>query len=306
MYSYKLDSDQNAFFARELEHIKAQTYDIRYPELKARMFVPVSNEVDRGATAVTYQQFDRSGRAKIIANNAKDIPRVDVSGQEFTRPVREVAVGYGFTIKEIRSAALARRPLNAMKAAAARRAVEEVLDEVAAIGAPEYGIAEGFINNGAVNIDTLGAGQDWATLVAGSANRTIVAQVQAAVTRVIAASKGVFRPNTVLVPEDQYSLISMTPFGDNSDKTILEFILSKFAEITAVEPWYRLDAAGGASADRMVVYHRSPEMLQQEIPGEFEQMPAQEQGLEMVINTMASTAGTAFYYPVSADYTDGI
>lgn len=301
------DSDQNAFFARELEHVYAATYDIRYPNLKARDFVPVSGAADPGATSVTYDQFDRTGRAKIISNNAKDIPRADVNGLQFNRPVREVAIGYGYTVKEIRSASMAGRNLNAMKAAAARRAVEEILDEVAAVGAPDYGITDGAINNAAVAVDTLGGGNDWATLaIAAGGPALIVAQVAAALSRIKDTSSGIFAANTVLVPEAQYMIASTTPFGDNSDKTILDFMMANFSSLQRFEPWYRLAGAGGAGADRMMVYDRSPDMLTQEIPSEFEQLPPQEQGLEIVINTMASTAGTAFYYPLSADYTDAI
>jgi hypothetical protein len=42
MKTYRLDAAESAFFERELDHIKAQTYDIKYPMLKARQFVPVS------------------------------------------------------------------------------------------------------------------------------------------------------------------------------------------------------------------------------------------------------------------------
>ena len=61
------DADESAFFARELERVKAQTYDVRYPNLRSRDFIPVDNSVGAGATEVTYRQFDRVGNAKIIA-----------------------------------------------------------------------------------------------------------------------------------------------------------------------------------------------------------------------------------------------
>ena len=68
--SDQLDAAESVFFARQLEAIKSQTYDIRYPELRSRLFVPVSNEAGAGATSVTYRQFNRAGRAKIIGANA--------------------------------------------------------------------------------------------------------------------------------------------------------------------------------------------------------------------------------------------
>lgn len=300
MRTTRLDAAEAAFFARELEHIYAQTYDIRYPELRAREFIPVSGEAGGGAMSVTYRQFDRRGNAKIISQNAKDVPRVDVLGAEFTRPVREVAAAYGWTLKELRSAAMANRPLNDMRAAAARRAVEEELDRIACFGDAAYGIVDGFLNNAAVPVNP--ATGDWQGLTADQ----IIGDVSAAVERIVNLTKGVEMPDTVLLPYAEWAFIASKPRSSVSDTTILEFILRSFPTITAIEPWYRLTTAGAGSATRMVVYKRAADKLTQEIASEFEQLPVQEEGLEFIVNTMASTAGTALYYPKSVDFTDGL
>ncbi|NIQ96933.1 MAG: DUF2184 domain-containing protein, partial [Desulfuromonadales bacterium] len=57
---------------------------------------------------------------------------------------------------------------------------------------------------------------------------------------------------------------------------------------------------------RAVLYNRSPEYLAQEIPSEFEQLPVFQRGQNFEIECMATTAGTAFYYPLSACYMDAI
>jgi hypothetical protein len=96
MRTRHLDAAETVFFTRQLEHIKARTYDIKYPELKARMFIPVSNEVPSGAKTVTYRQWDRVGRAKIVADGAKDLPRVDALAREFSRPTRICGDSFGY------------------------------------------------------------------------------------------------------------------------------------------------------------------------------------------------------------------
>ncbi len=300
------DSDLNAFFTRQLEHTYAQTYDIKYADLKARDFVPVSNQAPAGATSVNYRQFDRSGKAKVIAHNAKDIPRVDILAKEFPRPVREVGASYGFTLKEVRAAAMAGADLDARKASACRRAIEEILDEVASIGAAEFGIASGFVNDADVNIETLAGGDDWQTLVAANNNRRIVAIVSEAYQRIKNRTKGVEAPNTLLLPTAEHALIATTPFGDNSDKTIMDFMMANMGFLDSIEAWERLDTAGAGGVTRAVMYTRSPDVLTQEIPAEFEQLAPQEQGLETVINCVASTAGTQIYYPEGVEYIDGV
>jgi len=296
-----MDADEGAFFARELEAIKAQTFDILYPTLRARDFIPVDGSAGAGATQVTYQQFDRVGRAKIVAPNARDIPRVDVLGKEFPRPVRAWADAYGWTLFEVQSAAMANRNLNARKASAARRAIEEGLDETAAIGAPDYGIPDGFINSAAVSATTT---TPWSALTADQ----IIAQVSTARQRIVSNSLGVERGNTIILPEEQFELIANLPRSTQSDTTVLEFLLKPNVPnaIQAIEPWYRLEAAGAGGTDRMIIYDRSPDKITQDITQEFTQLPTQEVGFEFVVNAFAQTAGTAIYYPLSMDYTDDI
>lgn len=302
----RMDADEAAFFSRELESIKAKTFDIKYPNLRSRDFVPVDGSAGPGATQVTYQQFDRVGRAKIIGPNAKDVPRVDVSGKEFPRPVRAWADAYGWTIFEVQSAAFARRPLSTMKSAAARRAIEEGLDETAAIGAPDFGIPTGFINDAAVPAASVpngvGGNPEWTTKTADE----ILLDVSAAQQRIVTVSLGVERPNTIILPDAQHADISTRPRSTVSDTTILEFILKAYPNITAIEPWYRLAGAGSGASDRMIMYERSDDKLMQDITQEFTQLPTQEQGLEFVIHAVAQTAGTAIPYPLAIDYSDDI
>lgn len=41
--------DASMFFARELDHVKAQSYDVQYPEFTALNLFPISSEADPGA-----------------------------------------------------------------------------------------------------------------------------------------------------------------------------------------------------------------------------------------------------------------
>ena len=302
----RLDAAASAFYTRQLEHIYSQTYDIRFPALKARMFVPVSNQANEGATSVTYRQNDRSGEAKFITSNAKDLPRVDVFGNEFNRPVRSIGAAYGWTLKELMSALMAGEPLNARKAAAARRAVEEILDFTACFGDASVGIVDGFLNEANIPVTNApnGAGGDeeWNTKTA----QEILDDVSAAVTRMAVATLNVEVPDTIVLPNEAYSHIATQPRSTTSDTTILNYILQNFPMIQAIEPWYRLNTAGAASEGRMVTYRRAPDVLTQEIPMEFRQLSPQEQGLELVVNTWAQTAGTAVYYPLAVDFTDRV
>ena len=83
--------DASVFFARELDYVKSQSYDVEYPELTALSLFPMSSEVDPGAETVTYYSYDKVGLAKIISNYATDLPRADVKGNGIARSMGEFA-----------------------------------------------------------------------------------------------------------------------------------------------------------------------------------------------------------------------
>ena len=58
-----VDADGGVFFQRQLEHIKAKSYDVLYANLKARELFPVSNEAGPGVTTITYRTYDIAGAA---------------------------------------------------------------------------------------------------------------------------------------------------------------------------------------------------------------------------------------------------
>lgn len=296
----RLDAAESAFFARQLEFIYTTTYDIKFADLKSRQFIPVSTQANPGAKSVTYRQFTEVGVAKVVGDNARDLPRVDINGLEFNRPVRWVGAAYGWTVQDVKAAAMAGFQLNPRRATATRRAIERKLDEIAAIGEPEHGITEGFVNDADVTIDA--ATGNWSGLTADQ----IIADASTMIQGVVNDSLGVETVDTLILPDEQWALIATLPRALQSDTTVLEFMRRSFPQLTAIEPWHRLDGAGAGGVDRAIMYRRANDVLAQEIPNDFEQLPVQEQGIEFIVNAMAATAGTALYYPVAVRFMDGI
>lgn len=298
--AYRLDAAQSAFLELQLEQLKVQTQEIKYPALKGRLFVPTSNEIDPGAEAVAYEQGDGIGRAKIMADHAEDSPNIDDFSEKFSRPVREIAAHYNFTRKEMLSAAMTNRPLTTKRAARVRRAIEHVIDDVAAVGAPSFGIPTGFTND--ANVPQQAAAATWAA----STPAVIVAQIGDALSRIIAATEDTEHGNTIVIPPDSLSLIATTQNSAASDKTILQFILENFPTLVAVESWNRLQTAGAGSTRRMVTYDRSPTQLEQDIPEEFTTLEPEVRPRKTKVESVAQTAGMVWYKPLSADYLDTI
>lgn len=297
---HRLDADEGIFFERELESIESKLYEFKKRELKYREYVPVDGSDHPGTETTTYYMFDKVGMAKVIANYADDLPRCDVFGKEYTQKVRGLGTSFGYSTQEIRAAQMANRPLDSMKADAARRVMREKEAKVCWNGDSKYDL-QGFISNTNVPTGTAPNGADgtpqWSTKTA----LEIINDIQLGVSQVRSQSKGIHDPDTLLLPLDQYNLIAMTPVGDNADKTILDFIKSTSAFGLTTIDWVseELDEAFTGSSDGAIYYERNPEVLVQKIPLEMQVLPIQERGLEFVVPIESRYGGVTIRYPLA-------
>ena len=153
--TYNEDANETVFFARQLEHVKAQSYDKKYPAYKAQQFIPVNTGVDEGAKSITYESYDGNGQSKFIADYADDLPNVEVSGTEFTTPVRQHGNSYQFSNQDLRASRMAGKNLPTRKADRSRQAYEQMVDDTAwlADGSTQWRGLTGILYNSSVNID---------------------------------------------------------------------------------------------------------------------------------------------------------
>jgi len=301
----KLDADESIFFVRQLTYIKSKTYDVEYPELRARQLIPVSMEAGEGAQSIVYHQFDMLGTAKIISNYAKDLPRVDVKAKEFTANVRSLGASYGYSLQDIRSAKMAGVPLEQRKANAAKRAILQTEDAIAFSGDTDNGLG-GFISNSNItdNAAPNNAGAT-STLWANKTNLEMLADLISLSEAPVDATLGIETPDTLLLPLAQYNLVANTQMP-NINMTVLKFFLENSPYIKNVEVWNKLKGAGASSTDLAMVYRKDPDKVTLEIPVDFEQLPVQEIGLEFEVPCHSRCAGVIWYYPLSAAKLHGI
>jgi len=293
-----LDADEGIFFERELKYIKANSYDVLYPELLARRLFPVDSSADTGAATITYQSWDHIGMAKLIHMYSDDIPNIEITAKETTRKIYSEGVAFGYSLQEIRNARFAGKPLEQRKANAARRQVMYLENQLAFFGDASTDIP-GFIGAPNINQVTIPVGAGASTLWVNKTPDEIISDICAMVSSIRDVSNGVESPNTLLLPEAQYTLISCTPRSTTSDTTILSFVLASNAWISQIIPVYQLKGAGAGGSDTMMLYDMSPDKLTLEIPQDIEFLPVQEKGFMFETPVHARTAGVIIYYPKS-------
>ena len=304
MDSRRLDADETVFFSRQLEYVKAKTYDIKWPLLKARQLIPVSSEAGSGATSITYRQWSQVGIAKIVNSYAKDIPRADILAKEFISPVKSLADGYGYSIQDIRAAKQAGVPLEQRKADAARRGMAVAENQIAFLGNQETGLP-GLLTNPNIQQyvipnDGTGSSKLWANKTATQILRDMTGMV----TQIMTVTNGVEKPDTLLLPVNPYAFLS-TQLIPNTAITLLDFWLKANLGIRNVEFLNELNGAGAGGTNRMLAYKKDPMYLTLEIPQDFEQFEPEVEGLEWKIACHQRIGGVLVYYPLAMCFADG-
>ncbi len=303
--SGRFDANESMFFARQLEAIKAQTYDVKRANLNALQLMPVSTDVPEGATTITYRQYDTVGMAKVIANYANDLPRADVTGKEFTSNIRSIGNAFGYNTQEIRSAIFAGVNLPARKAMAATRAHQEKINALAFTGDADHGLPGLISNTNVPEVTLLADGTGSSKTFASKTADKIVRDVNALVNKIISQSKGVHRATEVWMPVEQYALIATTQNSTASDTTILQFLQQVHPGVTFRQV-VELDGAGASGADRMYAIENSRDNWAIEIPMMMKMYSPQQKGLEFEVPVESRFGGVIIEYPLSMCFSDGI
>jgi hypothetical protein len=323
------DAGLSLAFARSLEYIIRKPYEAEYPELRATEFLPVMTEVSPEALSFTYRMLDKVGQAAIIQENGSDAPKVDIKGAEWQSPVVTIGASYDYTILDTARAEALGVPLEAYKAETARFACEYLLEVIAAVGAPNSGVP-GFTNAPGItsSAQLSSAGVNWMQNIAniGSASSTnntvpalvavqqIAADINNAIYNVFTNTKGIHRPDTVLVGVAAYSALMTAPRspGFTAD-TILDY-LENLCQVD-IECWPQLDTAGAVQTTgpngathqgRVMVYKKDPKLLNLVIPQPWTQLPPQPIRMAWEITSYLRTGGVTVRYPKSVTYIDGV
>ena len=199
--------------------------------------------------------------------------------------------------------------LDQRRANAARRSNEQVVNDVAFVGDAESNLPGLFSNP---NIPTgavvnPGSGTVWTAKTADE----ILFDINDLFADIFETTKMVEQGNTLLLPPSQWSYIMSTPRASNSDTTIAQFVAQNSPYLNSIDDIIPVNECAAAnnpllSTDAMVVYDRSPDKLQLEIPVELEMLPVQQKNLEFVIPGRSRLGGLNIYYPLSLAIGTGI
>jgi len=302
--------DAAVWFARELDDIKAKTYDRQYPELNALRIFPVSSNVNPGAETTTYYAFDVAGMAEFIADYSDDLPRADVFGDPQTINIRGIGDSYQYSIQDLRASRFSGKSLDARRGEAARKLIDRLINRVAWCGDAKRGLRGILSSDNYVPIWTpaLNAAGT-STKFADKTPDEILLDFSNALQYMSAQTNGVEVPDTIAIDQATYIYLSTTPRSTLSDTTILKWLENnlpgiKFEQAGELQGTSEYNPYTGQNV--MVIYKNHPDKLEIEVPLMFNQLPVEPRNLAFVINCEARIAGAIIYYPFSLLIVPGV
>lgn len=306
----RFNMDQHsAFFDRELDFIKAQTYDVLYRDLKATNLIPVNTATPAGAESITYRQFEYIGKAEYVADYGTDAPRCDVLAREFPVKPKSIRAAFGYSVQEIRNADMSGTPLAEWKLRSAAHQMATKINSIAWLGDNAVGLNGLLTHPNANRVAAPNVGGDVAW--ADKDGDEILDDLNTIANTAFAATDGVEMPDTLLLPLAQFTRVSSLRIQD-INMTVLDFFLKNNPFITTVDYLNECAGAGigvgaiAAGGDVAVAYRRDPSKLVLELPVAFEVFPPEARNLEWVVNCHARCAGVNAFYPLAITVMEGI
>ena len=302
----KMDAAENAFFEKAFEHLESRIYEYKMSELMARNLVPKIPGIDPATIIYNWKSFDKVGFAKIITSYADDLPRSDVAGTDNFMVIKSLGASFGIDIMEIRFAKKAGTPLQQQKANAARRSIEEKIEELLSVGSAAHNMV-GLLNQPNATLYTVPNGAAASPLWANKTGAEIVADMVGVQVNQVQLTKGQEKPNVIALDSSRLAEISTRFFDPEvSESTILDVFLRVSPHVKRVIEWEALATAGSGGTHRMLCFRQDADAVGAVIPQEFETFDPEQRGLEFITACHARCGGVVAFLPLAMSYADGI
>jgi hypothetical protein len=264
----RADSDRY-HFARDLEHIHREVLEEKIPLLNGMRLFPVANRIPIGARTHTVRRKKLRGKAAIYRAGMA-IPRSSVAMDEESWPVRHIVDGFDLDYFDQQSGRFAGTNEYGDKLRAARRAIEERLNDIVFNGHAEsklYGVLTYPHMLKAVSSVAMYRGS-------GATVAQIIAELNRMINYQYERTSQVFAPDTLGTSPRIRNFLYETRMGDGSDKTIARWWLENNSRgIKAIEEAHELQGVGPGGTDAFLTYKNNSDAVAIEMVGGLVSMP---------------------------------
>ena len=298
------DSQSNLFFARELEHIIPEMFEVEHARINARQIFPIDSSAGPLAKIITYRQFTKVGSAKILTDYADDIPLVQVHGEEFTGNVRTIGNAAVWSVDEIDDSASLGRPLDRLQTDTAREAILRTENDIAFNGDATHGLV-GLFTDPNIPTTTVVNGGGGTTPWSTKTGLEMVADMAACVDEIPTTTGDVEAAARLLIASRAYRLAKNTHInaGGSTVSALKWFVDNNDVEVVPIREF---EGIGPASTDGMMAYTPDVKKIRMNVTMEIEQRPPQERDLAVKVIYREKFGGLTVHKPLSLHICDGL
>lgn len=314
------DAQANLAFVQSNAYtINTRVYETRYPDLDFGRLIYVDSSAPEYSPGIVTFTSNAYGRADWYSSGAKDVNKANIGRDKSESKVHMAAVGYGYDLEEVGQAALLGIPLDAGKAAAARRAYTEFMWNVTLKGDTDKSLY-GLVNQVGVTAatapaDGTGSVTTWfnGSGVLTKTPAQIVRDVNALLTGIYTGSQTVELADTLLLPIATLAFLGASTMSDTNTESLLSFIqrTNIYTQSTGQQLTVRgvlgLDNAGAGGTKRMVAYRNAEDVAKLHLPMPHRFLPVYQDGpTSWEVPGIFRTGGVEVMRPGAFRYLDGI
>jgi hypothetical protein len=252
------DGVDSVWFARELESLDRTIYQADLVPTVSEQVIPLDTSIPDWSTMHRWREFTMAGVPELVSSMSNQVPMVEVSGAEFLVGINMWALGWGYSMRDIETAARTGFPLDATYGLITREAMRIKMDEILMLGDATTG-AVGFLKLQGVPLVTAvaktGGGTAWSASATGMEIVQDLLKLADSVRLAYGIGNGI-RVNIQMSPVNRNRLdLPMTGLGVGgaTDKTIMAYIRQNHSDkIANIIESPRCAAAGVGGVSRMM------------------------------------------------------
>jgi len=314
--SSRLDSQDTFFLTQQLQSIDPTVYYHLVPGVVGRTAIPAISNVSPNLPVYKFKMTKLLGAAKkgggMGSGHAKGQPTVSVVRTEETQAIKTFEDAMNWTVDEVRAARTAGEDLPEQIKIDAVTQIEQAIDACLALGDTLSGIP-GLANN--TNVSTTNGAALWSGAatpdqILGDIANTIDATENALKQGQIPGqthSLPAFNQWVLFLPNKYKTKLKTTRLGATNDITLMKFIMENFDMIKKIVFWHRLDTANsgnpmGVLAPALDNGSMNPYAGGALLPLDFEQLPEQYEGRDVIVPCAGKCGGVVMRHPVAFRY----
>jgi hypothetical protein len=304
------DMEPMTHLVGQLAYLETEARPQEYEERFYRVLLPggcVTSEAGEWAETVLHRTTDRTGKGRRVHPSANNIPMANVATSQAGVSVSHNAIGYAYSLQQIRQSVRYLTPLPAADQQAAVEGAEDHINDVALIGEVESNF-KGLLNYSTVDANTRASGADWSAATAD----TIASDINTVLGNVFVKSKQKYPPSVLVIPPSRVSrLMQLRSTGVN--ETVMKWLTTNNLytnmtgkPLTIIPGPSALETLGGSATKRCLAYTPNPLNVKFHLPMPQRFMAPQMDGLMVIVYSEYRLGGLDFAKIYTAEYMDGV